>query len=97
MRHMGEGEVNILSNFSFLDLAVWERQCFDDWEEKDRWLNESIKIEGVCSNALATLDLVYAIEPKLEAFYSNIKVRVHTLLSFKLGTILLLEEYVHLA
>ena len=39
---------------------VWERQCFEDWEDKDRLLNESINNKGVrvCRTAPAAPGLL---------------------------------------
>ena len=38
-------------NVSGLALMVWERQCFEEWEDKDQQNNNV----GVCRIALATM------------------------------------------
>ena len=50
--------VNILSYFSSLALAAWERQCFEDWEEKDQWLAEPNNDDGACRTAPAPAGLL---------------------------------------
>ena len=41
-------------NFSFSSLTAIELWFFEDLEEKDQWMNQSIYDGGVCITALAT-------------------------------------------
>ena len=53
--------VKIFSKFQLLALTVWERQCFEDWEEKDDSVTELINNEGVRRTAPATPGLLNII------------------------------------
>ena len=48
----------LCKNCRFLALMVWDLWCFEDLEEKDRWLNESVNDGGVCRTAPATPGLL---------------------------------------
>ena len=60
----------LCQNFRSLALTIWESWCFEDFEEKDDWLNESINDKGVSRAAPATPGLLisywgYLDEPEL--------------------------------
>ena len=41
-------------NFRSLALTVWDLWCFEDLEEKDDPINQSVNVRGVCRTAPAT-------------------------------------------
>ena len=41
-----------------LTFTVWDRQCLDDFEQKDHILNESVNDDGFCRTALAKQGLL---------------------------------------
>ena len=51
----GEHGLNI---FSSLAITFWDLWCFEDLEEKDDWLTETINDKGVCRTAPATPGLL---------------------------------------
>ena len=50
--------VTFFQNVSSLALTVWERQCFEEWEEKDHRVTCLINDKGVCKTAPATPGLL---------------------------------------
>ena len=42
-----DGGLIFSKNVSSLALTVWERQCFEDWEEKDHSLNRPYHIHHI--------------------------------------------------
>ena len=53
------GGCTLSQNVSSLALKVWERQCIEDWEEKDHSLNQLILHNPI--NQLATGDMSHLI------------------------------------
>ena len=47
----------------FVALMVWDLWCFEDLEEKDRLLNQSVNDGGVCRTAPATPGLLNTDRP----------------------------------
>ena len=62
------------TNCRSLALTVWEWMCFEDFEEKDHWLSQSVNDDGVCRTAPASpghLILSQDYEKKTYIFVKN--------------------------
>ena len=63
MTHGGGG--TFCHNFISLTLTAWERNGFEDWEEKDDSISESMSDEGVCRTAPATPGLLITSQTQI--------------------------------
>ena len=62
------GGWTISKNFRSPALKVWNKQCLEDYEQKDdqlsQWINQWINHKGVCRTALATPGLLISFHAK---------------------------------
>ena len=66
-----------LKNVRFLALTVLELSCFEDLEENDCLINESIVDKGVCRTALATPGLLKTQVFKFLTYYIDPFLHIH--------------------